>query len=67
MIVGRKLKGFNWSKGEKKKYLPTNKLSSVFFPCIVLNVKYLWVCDNVMVFTVVVAYCGGVPLQFFMG
>lgn len=40
---------------EKKKDLPTNKSNSAFFPCIVLNVKYLWVYDNVFAGI----YCSG--------
>lgn len=44
----------------------TNRLNSAVFPCIVLNIKYVWVCDNVwlVILTEVVAYCGRGPLIF---
>lgn len=54
MIVGKRLRGFDWSKGEKKRFT-YKQVEFSFFPCIVLNVKYLWVCDNVFAGV----YCSG--------
>lgn len=65
MIVGEHLEHLTGQReGRGGKHLHTNRSNSAVFPCIVPNVKYVCVCDNVclLMFIIVLAYCEGGPL-----